>query len=680
MYTDYFGIEENPFSITPDPRYMYMGQGHQEALAHLLYGVLESGGFVLLTGEIGTGKTSTCRYLVDQLPDNVDVALILNPMLNEIELVATICDDLGIAYPEGTKSLKILVDVLNRHLLDAHARGHTSVVIIDEAQDLGPAVLEQLRLLTNLETDKRKLLQIVLVGQPELNDLLNREEMRQLVQRITARYHLRPLSEPETEAYIHHRLAVAGLEPDVFDPRTITFIHKLSGGIPRLINSLCDRCLLGAYAQEVRLIDKKLAKASAREVLGSAARARRRAARMMPLGAAAVAVVAGAAFVILDPLDLGLGSRLPHPETIAGISLPTEPAPGKVRGSEPDRFEPDILVPESAEAPAGAAETSGRTDRAERLLSELVPSTDAEAEDVASDGSAVLGSEEIAAAPSESNATAAAGEAASAKPSAAADMDDAGPAAGATSGTEELTASPSDREGAPADDPVTSAMANLSAESQAGPEAITPENLFTHTGIVGDLETALVTLFGRWQRNYVDLKGFAPCTRAGNAGLQCLQGQGTRATLAILNRPALIRLTGADDERLHAVVTALQGSSVTLDFGGREVVLQTAQLAPLWSGDYLILWEPPSAYHRVLQRGMRGRDVAWIKNRLAELRGEPAGSTGRSDFDSELEAQVKAFQRSRSLKVDGIAGAWTVIHLNAAGKTPGIPLLHRDEP
>jgi hypothetical protein len=444
---------------------------------------------------------------------------------------------------------------------------------------------------------------------------------------------------------------------------------------------------------------------------------------MMPLGATAVAVVAGAAFVILDPLDLGLGSRLPHPETIAGISLPTEPAPGKVRGSEPDRFEPDILVPESAEAPAGAAETSGRTDRAERLLSELVPSTDAEAEDVASDGSAVLGSEEIAAAPSESNATAAAGEAASAKPSAAvdmddagpaagatsgteelaaspsdsdavaaageaastkpsaaADMDDAGPAAGATSGTEELTASPSDREGAPADDPVTSAMANLSAESQAGPEAITPENLFTHTGIVGDLETALVTLFGRWQRNYVDLKGFAPCTRAGNAGLQCLQGQGTWGTLATLNRPALIRLTGADDERLHAVVTALQGSSATLDFGGQEVVLQTAQLAPLWSGDYLILWQPPSAYHRVLQRGMGGQDVAWITNHLAELRGEPAGSKGRSVFDSELEAQVKAFQRSRSLKADGIAGAWTLIHLNAAGKTPGIPLLHRDEP
>ena len=210
MYLDYFNLSEQPFAITPDPRFLYMSARHREALAHLLYGLGDAGGFVQLTGEVGTGKTTICRCLLEQVPDNVDVALVLNPKVTAQELLATICDELGIQHPGDDASIRTLIDHLNRHLLDAHARGRRTVLIIDEAQNLSPDVLEQIRLLTNLETATQKLLQIILIGQPELRDQLGRKDMRQLAQRITARYHLEPISGKETSAYIRHRLQICG--------------------------------------------------------------------------------------------------------------------------------------------------------------------------------------------------------------------------------------------------------------------------------------------------------------------------------------------------------------------------------------------------------------------------------------------------------------------------------------
>jgi type II secretory pathway predicted ATPase ExeA/peptidoglycan hydrolase-like protein with peptidoglycan-binding domain len=304
MYHEFFGITENPFSITPDPRYLYMSKGHQEALAHLVYGVKEGGGFVLLTGEVGTGKTSVCRCLLEQLPETADVALILNPRLDEIELLASICDELGVAYPDGTRSLKVLVDLLNRHLLEVHAEGRHAVLIIDEAQNLSAGVLEQVRLLTNLETATRKLLQIILIGQPELSGLLERDDMRQLVQRITARYHLLPLNRGETRAYIAHRLAVGGLAPGLFSPAALGAIYRRSHGVPRLINSLCDRCLLGAYVQDRKAVGSKMVRRAAREVLGGSADRRGWSAAALPWLAASA--VLAAALAITDPADLGL--------------------------------------------------------------------------------------------------------------------------------------------------------------------------------------------------------------------------------------------------------------------------------------------------------------------------------------------------------------------------------------
>jgi general secretion pathway protein A len=269
MFREYFGIEENPFSNTPDPSYLFLSERHQEALAHLQYGVEGTSGFVLLTGEVGTGKTTVSRCLVEQLPDTVDLAMCLNPRLTEAELLATICDEMAINRKKcAPDSVKDHMDALNRHLLKCHANGRRAVLIIDEAQNLSTSLLEQVRLLTNLETASTKLLQIILIGQPELRDTLARNDMRQLSQRITARYHLDPMTRTEADNYIRHRLTVGKLPPDLIQPAAMSVIFEYSGGIPRLINSICERCLLGAYATSTKTIGAALAHTAAGEVLG----------------------------------------------------------------------------------------------------------------------------------------------------------------------------------------------------------------------------------------------------------------------------------------------------------------------------------------------------------------------------------------------------------------------------
>jgi general secretion pathway protein A len=266
MYQSYFGLAEEPFSIAPDPRYLYMSRRHQEALAHLLYGVNGGGGFVLLTGEVGAGKTTVCRCLLEQIPEACDVAYIFNPKLTVAELLSTICAEFGITCPPGNTSIKVYIDCINAYLLDAHARGRHTVLIIDEAQNLSADVLEQLRLLTNLETNQRKLLQIILLGQPELAAMLARPELRQLAQRIIARYHLGPLDRQEVAAYVQHRLVVAGAQRQLFPLAVMGRLYRLSGGIPRIINVLCDRALLGTYAQSKERVDHATLKQAAREV------------------------------------------------------------------------------------------------------------------------------------------------------------------------------------------------------------------------------------------------------------------------------------------------------------------------------------------------------------------------------------------------------------------------------
>jgi len=362
MYTSFFGLNEKPFSITPDPRYLFLSERHAEALAHLLYGVTESGGFIQLTGEVGTGKTTIVRSLLEQLPKDTEVALVLNPRLTPHEFLLAICEELRIPLTiEERNSAKAIVDGLNRHLLDAHASGRRVVLIVDEAQNLSPDVLEQIRLLTNLETAKQKLLQIILIGQPELRQLLSRTDLRQLAQRITGRYHLEPLDPEETRAYIRHRLRVAGGGGEIFNPGATSAIHHSARGVPRLINVICDRALLGAYSREQPRVSRLTALRAADEIAGGSERIR----SSRRLGWVAVVVLLVAAGGIYawqaDRAAVGTVTSVPLADTRQASRMEPAPVPAEAGNDGDGALAPPAAVVETEPAvmapDADAAET-----------------------------------------------------------------------------------------------------------------------------------------------------------------------------------------------------------------------------------------------------------------------------------------------------------------------------------
>ena len=301
MYLAFYGLAEKPFSITPDPRYLYLSGRHAEALAHLVYGIDEAGGFIQLTGEVGTGKTTIIRSLLARAPRSAEIALILNPRMNAPEFMLSICEELGILVPDDAiGSVKELIDILNRYLLRVHAEGRRVVLIVDEAQNLAPELLEQVRLLTNLETETQKLLQIILIGQPELRELLARNDLRQLAQRVTGRYHLDPLSRAEAEGYVKHRLRIAGAISEIFTGGALRELYRVSGGVPRLINIIGDRALLGGYTEDRHHVSASMVRRAAGEVFGR---------RLLPgwlpwsIGAASLAVVAAGLWLALRLLQ-----------------------------------------------------------------------------------------------------------------------------------------------------------------------------------------------------------------------------------------------------------------------------------------------------------------------------------------------------------------------------------------
>ena len=368
MYTSFFGLNERPFSITPDPRYLYMSERHAEALAHLIYGVKESGGFIQLTGEVGTGKTTLVRSLLQQLPEFADVAVVLNSQLSRVEFLSSICEELHVELPEQKSSIKALTDALNSYLLTNHSLGRRTILIVDEAQNLRVDVLEQVRLLTNLETAKQKLLQIILIGQPELRELLARNDMRQLAQRITGRYHLEPLTRDETAAYIDHRLKVAGAIGPIFSAAAKRDLYRLSGGVPRMINVIADRALLGAYTLEEREVTPELVREAVAEVYDRPPAGFSRWQRPWwahPAGLAGLA--AAGLLIVLASGFAGLqwfrASRDAVPERAAAASpqgaqgAATAPAPVPAAAAEPDSVAPLVPLAALLKADVGKTDT-----------------------------------------------------------------------------------------------------------------------------------------------------------------------------------------------------------------------------------------------------------------------------------------------------------------------------------
>lgn len=358
MYTEFFGLNEKPFAITPDPRYLYMSARHTDALAHLLYGISESGGFIQLTGEVGTGKTTLIRSVLEQLPEKANIALILSPQLTTLEFLETIVQELHAPTP-AERTVKAHIDALNVALMNAHAEGSRVVLIVDEAQTLSPELLEQVRLLTNLETAKQKLLQIILIGQPELRAMLERPEMRQIAQRITGRYHLEPLTKEDTRAYVKHRLRVAGAQSDVFTNSAINGLYKHARGIPRLINVIADRALLAGYTRDRRTIDAQLVAAAANEVFGL-----RRKRPWWPI----VTTTAGIAAVVFGVTNLEQQSR--SMETPPQPFLNAAPAPTPASSPVAVTLEPTPRVADTAPPAEAAPEPAPQPTTLPMLLAE----------------------------------------------------------------------------------------------------------------------------------------------------------------------------------------------------------------------------------------------------------------------------------------------------------------------
>lgn len=670
MYVEFFQLSEAPFSIAPDPRYLFMSARHREALAHLLYGVERGGGFVLLTGEIGAGKTTVCRCFLEQIPADCDVAYIFNPRLTVWQLLDTICqefhitpvaryadsedggddgarngmDDRGAGLPadhdgsnEGADtalrtrpsaprpSLRDHVDALNARLLQTHAAGRSSVLIIDEAQNLSADVLEQLRLLTNLETNSSKLLQIVLIGQPELRDMVARPDLRQLAQRISARYHLESLSAPETVEYVQHRLAVAGMAgPSPFSPARLRQIHRLTGGVPRRINLLCDRSLLGAYAQDRRTVDRATVARAARELAGTAGRSATGWRHAASLGLAMALVVFGAAGI-----GLSLAGKAGQ-DVIAWMGNPAQLF-GKAK-------------PDSTAKPLEALVANGLAG-------------------------AALGGSPYQARPSAS----AAANASASLPAAAAPPTTVA-ASALTAGTSSSPATPTPAAAS------TASAASAIAGSSGSPAAIgvaaaaeLPELLALRPRPVA--AAAMRGLAGLWGAKATGDPASA-CAALKASNLRCHEGRGGLAELRQLGRPALISLRDDAGRDIPLLLTALSTTHVDLQANGVPYRIGANDLAARMRPEFLTLWRQPKAFRDRLVLHDRGPDVDWLASRLAEKQAPQASATG-VEFDAALVRRVQAFQAAGGLTPDGVVGPRTFMLLNAAA---GIaePSLHSE--
>ncbi|MGE0622753.1 MAG: AAA family ATPase [Pseudomonadales bacterium] len=618
MYEQHFHFKQLPFSIAPDPSFLYLSSAHREALAHLMYG-FSHGGFVMVTGEVGTGKTTLLRNLIKQTPPDLDVAFILNPRLTVRELLATLCDELGIAYnPDTTNSVKQYIDLITRHLLEAHRNGRSTVMIIDEAQNLSPAVLEQVRLLTNLETDDRKLMRIILLGQPELSEMLGRQELRQLAQRITARYHLGSLNRQDTYAYVMHRLSRAGGNPHLFSAGALRRLYSLSGGTPRLINVIADRALLGAYTEGRQRVTSGIVGRAAREVLGTGPDRRR-----WWVGAAAAVLVAGAAWALLGPAGLPLRS----------------PSPPELTSSEETTPVPQTKAPEADPAPAesAAAPAAGTVTTS--------PPADARTTSPAP----------TAAKPPPAMETTDAGESVI-TPETYARLQ-----AGGTAGTAARAGADSPADPAPATrrQPTPAPVPSLSAAEQpAAGVARPPGSTFSSRRL------AYAAVFARWGVDYpTGETEIIPCDFAPSVGLQCLSERGDWASLERTNLPVVLELWDDGASPFYAALLGMQDGNVRLQVGEQRVDTTQRVLRDLWSGNYVILWQTPPGYYGNLQVGQVHETVGWLRRQLASLSDRPLASATPNVFDDGLEGAVLEFQSEEGLTPDGIVGPATWIRL-----------------
>jgi type II secretory pathway predicted ATPase ExeA len=686
VYPKYFGLKEPSFSIAPDPHYLFLSEQHREALAHLLYGAGESGGFVLLTGEVGTGKTTVCRAFLEQLPEGVDVALILNPAMTANELLLNICDEFRIPVPAGERSVKLLVDRLNTFLLAAHANGRRPVLLIDEAQNLRPKVMEQIRLLTNLETTKHKLLQIFLIGQPELRQMLASPDLRQLNQRITARFHLRPLGVRETAAYVDHRIAVAGVDRPLFTAAALREVHRRSGGVPRLINLLCDRALLGAAVSRQMQVTPAIVRRAAGEVRGSddrplPGRGRALATAASVLLAAGLGLWVGAAGV-LDTLPARMSALIPKEraallasEPSAGEQPSAEAADARADGAEVSE---DASTASTREGPASAMDAARDGEATDSVPPGAPPDRVAAAQDAVADetGNAEAGARDtgegsdgqprqVTAEPGDAPAPASDNAAPDLAHAADRFTSDASVPAVADAGEVSTAVSGERAAAVPAADPQsTEARFPRIAMAAVAPDLpeVAPEELAKASIARAAVVDELLRLWGVAADAAVSR---LDCPAVAAFGLDCERSNGRWSDLRQFDRPVALELTMADGSERFAVIGGIDTEYAMVHHDGQAKRVPIATLDERWSGDYLLLWRLPPVGVRVIGSRSSPEAVAWLRERMAalpdvELSAEPAR------YDAALTGVVRQFQSSTGLVADGVAGPRTLIMLRNA--------------
>ncbi|MES9875995.1 MAG: AAA family ATPase [Candidatus Sedimenticola sp. PURPLELP] len=652
MYTGHFNLLEAPFSITPDPHFFFLSQAHQEALAHLVYGVLgDNDGFVLLTGEVGTGKTTVCRAFINQMPEHVDVALTLNPMVSVDEFLVGICDELRISIDIEQPTRKQLVDHLNRHLLDAHVAGRRVVLIVDEAQNLSVELLEQIRLLTNLETEKHKLLQVYLVGQPELRDLVGRKDLRQLSQRITARYHLEPLDKRETSAYIRHRIKVAGSRQIDFSSGALGLIYRATRGTPRLINILCDRSLLSAYTNGQQKVNRKIVKIAMKDM---------QLAVRMPLFPRLA--IAGAVFVVGSTLLAGgvyrtelqqlMAGSEPEVMPVAPVPQPSADTPAVESGNTQALSNSQQAVPVAeemaAEMPGDEVASNPVADQQENTDLPAAVDDDALQEDtIPLESTALSSSPAMDPLPRQDAARTADSEGSDVFMS----LD---PVAAVTQEVSDVQ--PLELLWG-AEEPVRVAYASSLKPEQSPVVVREPVvSLFQ----AEDAPAAFQFLARGWNLRLEGDDYSTFCDSMSGHGLRCFQETGSIERITLFDRLALVGLLN-DGKRHTAVLTGYDGERVSLLMGDEQISLTIAEFnSRRWSRDYLILWKPPEGFVTALYPGRRSRMAVWVNETLNTLDG--GGRVELADIIDPADVErIKNLQRSNRLSPDGIVGTRTVL-------------------
>jgi general secretion pathway protein A len=631
MYTAFYGLREKPFALAPDPRFLYLAASHREALAHLLYGIEEGEGFISVTGEVGTGKTTLCRTLLERLDGDTELAFLFNPSRTALELLQSICAELDL--PAEGLPRRALMNQLDAFLVEQKQAGRRVLLIIDEAQTLTENTLEQVRLLSNLETSREKLIQILLLGQPELDRKLDDRALRQLRQRISVRWKLDPLGPAETRAYVRHRLSVAAGEPkDLFSESALREIHRRTGGIPRLVNQLCDRALLAGYAARAPQIGPRLVRAAAREIPdtrrpGEAPNERRGWMRPWMLLAASLGIVALALFAGLQVGRHGLGDTL-------GIE-------GWTRDATTEATREDS-APSGGAPPAVAANAAGAPLARDRPIARAIGFVSPEASGDAGTGD---------------------------------------PGAPMGSMLDDVAAANLDHEPLPgrlvptAEPEVTALSPGLLARLLATRD---------RSLALAESERAILQGFGR------AVPAMTPVPRDIHRVRSALEARGLSATpfeggsielLRRLDHPVLLPVTASaaaeggdtpistdesvstDADQRWLAITGFDGDRASLVglLSGRVATVAVDELEDHWLETGIIVWERFDPVPDLLVRGEEGSGVLWLQRALAELRfyeGRPTGV-----FDSDTLVALTRFQRARGLVADGIAGPLTQIAL-----------------